>query len=151
MAAWQPACTLDTVFPGPSLPACVQMRKQLAPMPKPDKARDATAFDAFLGAAQAAGLGMGLLFFSTKMTALIGTSPLPEAYTARNISVAVRTMIEGLSWLATFVFLLNAVGLTGEQCALRENAADVAVFFYIVWVVSMDVWTLSWGDGALVT
>ena len=32
---------------------------------------------------------------------------------ARNISITVRTILLGLSWLATFVFCANAVGLFG--------------------------------------
>jgi len=91
-----------------------QMRSKLAPKINIEEAqRGATAFDALLGAAQAAGLGLGLYIFSTKMTLMIGSSPLPDNYTAKNISITVRTLIEGLSWLATFVFIFNSVGLTG--------------------------------------
>ena len=36
------------------------------------------------------------------------------ALQARNISITVRTLIQGLSWLATFIFSANAVGLLGE-------------------------------------
>ncbi|KAG1671830.1 hypothetical protein FOA52_000207 [Chlamydomonas sp. UWO 241] len=92
-----------------------QMRAKFAPPAGSESStpvRDATAFDALLGAAQAAALGFGMFIFSSKMTVLIGSSPLPDGYQARNISITVRTLIEGLSWLATFVFCLNAVGLS---------------------------------------
>jgi hypothetical protein len=35
---------------------------------------------------------------------------------ARNISITVRTLIQGLTWLATFLFCANSVGLFGEAC-----------------------------------
>ena len=39
---------------------------------------------------------------------------------ARNISITVRTLIQGLSWLATFIFSANAVGLLGELLRLAH-------------------------------
>lgn len=75
--------------------------------------KEATAFDALLGAAQASGIGFGLFIFSSKMTALIGQQSLPDGLTARNITVTVRTILQGLSWQATFIFCANAVGLLG--------------------------------------
>ena len=35
---------------------------------------------------------------------------------ARNISVTVRTILQGLVWLATFIFCVNSVGLLGTSC-----------------------------------
>lgn len=57
---------------------------------------------------------------------------------ARNISITVRTLIQGLSWLATFIFSANAVGLLGELPCLTHlrprrgssaAIADPAVYF----------------------
>ena len=38
---------------------------------------------------------------------------LPEQYTAHNITVTLRTVIRGLSYLMTFLFGVNCVGLSG--------------------------------------
>ena len=66
------------------------------------------------GAAQAGALGFGLFIFSTKVSSLVNVQALPDGYTARNITITVRTLIQGLSWLATFIFCANAIGLFGE-------------------------------------
>ena len=39
---------------------------------------------------------------------------LPNQLTARNITITVRTIVRGLSYLLTFLFAANTVGLTGE-------------------------------------
>jgi hypothetical protein len=44
----------------------------------------------------------------------IAVQALPDAYTARNIAVTVRTIIVGLLYLVTFIFSANTLGLTGR-------------------------------------
>ena len=39
---------------------------------------------------------------------------LPDQLTARNITITLRTVVRGLSYLMTFLFAANTVGLTGE-------------------------------------
>lgn len=89
----------------------------------------ATALNAFLGSAQALALGAGLLFFTTKMEGALGGTQLPDGYTARNISVTVRTILLGLSYLATFIFVANGLGLAGLSVQLLlfpDSLKDVA-------------------------
>ena len=39
---------------------------------------------------------------------------LPDQLTARNITITLRTVVRGLSYLMTFLFAANTVGLTGK-------------------------------------
>ncbi|GAX75499.1 hypothetical protein CEUSTIGMA_g2942.t1 [Chlamydomonas eustigma] len=86
-----------------------------------EPAREANAFDALLGAAQAGLFGFGLFVFSSKMSAVMSVQGLPDGYTARNISITVRTLIQGISWLATFIFCANSVGLLGLSFQMAFN------------------------------
>ena len=52
-----------------------------------------------------------LYIFASKVSSGFDNSTLPESYTARQIST-VRTIVEGLVYLATFVYAANGVGLT---------------------------------------
>ncbi|KAJ9508331.1 hypothetical protein QJQ45_011836 [Haematococcus lacustris] len=107
--------------------------------------REAGPLDAFLGAAQAGLLAAGMYVFSSKMQLVLEDTSMPDAYTARNISITVRTILLGLSWLATFIFAANSVGLSAltvqwllfpdsvnseeerrEQAAARRAAAEAA-------------------------
>ena len=40
---------------------------------------------------------------------------LPGQLTARNITITLRTVVRGLSYLLTFLFAANTVGLAGES------------------------------------
>eukprot|EP00798_Chlamydomonas_sp_ICE-L_P007853 gene7853-1059_t len=86
---------------------------------------EATAVDALIGCVQAAVLGYGLFMFSTKMSNMMAGTPMPDGYTAQRISITVRTIVLGLSWLATFVFCTNAVGLAGLSVQLLFNPESV--------------------------
>lgn len=118
---------------GPSFFDSIREKIMPSETNKSNEVKEATALDALIGAAQAGGIGFGLFVFSSKMTALIGQQSLPDAYTARNITVTVRTILQGLTWLATFIFCLNAVGLFGLSIqmllfpdSLREDEEDRA-------------------------
>jgi len=65
------------------------------------------------GAAQAGAIAFGLFIFTAKVEGSINSHALPDAYTARNIAITVRTIIVGLLYLVTFIFSANTVGLTG--------------------------------------
>ena len=68
---------------------------------------------------------------------------MPDQFTARNITVTVRTITRGLAYLATFIFGANAVGLSGALLSSHDQAR--AVFLACVWdghlfgVASKDV------------
>ncbi|GFH23614.1 uncharacterized protein HaLaN_21250, partial [Haematococcus lacustris] len=83
--------------------------------------------------------------FFSKMQLVLEDTSMPDAYTARNISITVRTILLGLSWLATFIFAANSIGLSAltvqwllfpdsvnseeerrEQAAARRAAAEAA-------------------------
>ncbi len=52
---------------------------------------------------------------STSVDGYFGAQALPDQYTIRNITVALRTTVQGLSYLATFIFAANTIGLTGAS------------------------------------
>ncbi|KXZ56700.1 hypothetical protein GPECTOR_1g630 [Gonium pectorale] len=83
-----------------------------------NKRAKATPLNAFLGSCQALVLGYGLWFFTTKVQGAIEIQSLPDAYTARNITITVRTILLGLCYLATFIFAANGVGLAGLSVQL---------------------------------
>ena len=65
------------------------------------------------GAAQTAFLTYLLYQLSTSVNGFYASQALPDAYTARNISITVRTVAQGLAYLATFIFGANTLGLAG--------------------------------------
>jgi hypothetical protein len=66
---------------------------------------------AMIGAAQALGIATVLYIFATKMDGMLFSVELPDQYTARNVSVTLRTILRGLVYLATFIFAANGIGL----------------------------------------
>lgn len=54
-----------------------------------------------------------LYLFSSNVDGYFEGQQLPDQYTARNITVTIRTIVRGLSYLITFLFAANAVGLGG--------------------------------------
>ncbi|KAJ9510635.1 hypothetical protein QJQ45_027553 [Haematococcus lacustris] len=131
----------------PCMVQCVQLRAKLSAGAAQQQAqqREAGPLDAFLGAAQAGLLAAGMYVFSSKMQLVLEDTSMPDAYTARNISITVRTILLGLSWLATFIFAANSIGLSAltvqwllfpdsvnseeerrEQAAARRAAAEAA-------------------------
>lgn len=68
-------------------------------------------WESLFGAAQALGIAAVLYIFATKMDGVFFSVELPDQYTARNVSVTVRTIVRGLVYLATFIFAANGIGL----------------------------------------
>ena len=68
------------------------------------------------GALQAGFFTYLLYLFSTSISTYFGRQELPDQYTAKNITVTIRTAVGGLAYLATFIFGANALGLTGDFC-----------------------------------
>jgi hypothetical protein len=64
------------------------------------------------GALISGGFAIALYFLSSSIAQTFGSKPIASTNpTAINIAIAVRTLVVGLSMLATFVFGLVAVGL----------------------------------------
>lgn len=74
---------------------------------------EVSAGAAALGALQAGFFTYLLYLFSTSISTYFGRQELPDQYTAKNITVTIRTAVGGLAYLATFIFGANALGLTG--------------------------------------
>ncbi|KAG8386364.1 hypothetical protein BUALT_Bualt03G0141200 [Buddleja alternifolia] len=66
---------------------------------------------AFLGAVTAAVLSLILYKFTTTIEASLNRQTIPDNYSVRQITITIRTIINGLCYLATFVFGINAFGL----------------------------------------
>ena len=54
---------------------------------------------------------------------------LPDQLTARNITITLRTVVRGLSYLMTFLFAANTVGLTGETW-IRPEVSQSPIAWY---------------------
>ena len=76
------------------------------------KDKKLNASQAFTGGITGIAISAGLYIFASKISTGFDNSSLPESYTARQISITVRTIVEGLVYLATFVYAANGVGLT---------------------------------------
>ncbi|XP_021719261.1 uncharacterized protein LOC110686948 [Chenopodium quinoa] len=92
---------------------------------------------AFLGAITAAVIAAILYKFTTTIEASLNRQTIPDNYSVRQITVTIRTIINGLCYLATFVFGFNALGLFlysgkltldslfGDTAGSDENITDV--------------------------
>jgi hypothetical protein len=54
-----------------------------------------------------------LLLLSTGVDGYFERQSLPDQLTARNITITLRTVVRGLSYLLAFLFAANTVGLAG--------------------------------------
>jgi len=77
-----------------------------------EKDKQLTASQAFSGGITGILISTALYVFAVKVSTGFDKSTLPESYTARQISITVRTIVEGIVYLATFVYAANGVGLT---------------------------------------
>jgi hypothetical protein len=75
------------------------------------KTKELTAMQSFTGGLTGIGISVVLYAFATKVSASFDGKALPESETVRQISITVRTIVEGLTYLATFVYAANGVGL----------------------------------------
>jgi hypothetical protein len=82
-----------------------------------------TPLRCFTGAAIASGIATILYFLTQSIIQTFASKPLPTSnVTAVNISIAVRTLVMGLSTLATAIFAIAAVGLValGIQLFIQQ-------------------------------
>eukprot|EP00850_Spirogloea_muscicola_P011937 SM000076S21758 [mRNA] locus=s76:108244:109311:+ [translate_table: standard] len=71
-----------------------------------------TVLNTLGGALVAGGIGFVLWNFTTTVENGFAEKAVSSAYTVRNLTITVRTIITGLLYLATFVFAANSLGLT---------------------------------------
>ena len=65
----------------------------------------------FTNAATVGGIFVVLYIISSNLDGYISSLALPEQYTVRQISVTLKTIILGMSYLACFIYGANALGL----------------------------------------
>lgn len=70
-----------------------------------------SALATLLGSAAAAAFAVGLWRVAASIDGTFQGQSLPDNYTVRNITVAIRTLVSGACWLATFLCAANSLGL----------------------------------------
>lgn len=66
---------------------------------------------ALLGAISAGVIAAILYKFTTTIEAALNQQTISDSYSARQITITVRTIVNGLCYLATFIFGINSIGL----------------------------------------
>ncbi|MDX2213500.1 MAG: DUF3082 domain-containing protein [Oculatellaceae cyanobacterium bins.114] len=102
------------------------------PTPSPQPPQDSTyvpptPLRCFIGASIAGGLGTALYFLTISIAQTFATKPLPSGNAvAVNIAIAVRTLVVGMSTLATSVFAIATLGLValGIQLLFKREQAE---------------------------
>ncbi|KAI5662484.1 hypothetical protein M9H77_21807 [Catharanthus roseus] len=80
--------------------------------PKPVDAKSSpTPLQALWGALTAGAIAFILYNFTTTVEAALDRQTLSDNFSVRQITITIRTIINGLCYLATFVFGINSVGL----------------------------------------
>ncbi|KAJ6886365.1 hypothetical protein NC651_026914 [Populus alba x Populus x berolinensis] len=77
---------------------------------------------AFLGAISAGVIALILYKFTTTIEASLNRQTVSDNFSVRQITVTVRTIVNGLCYLATFVFGINSVGLFLYSAQLAFNS-----------------------------
>lgn len=90
------------------------------------KSTTPSAAQAFLGAVSAGVIAVILYKFTTTIEAGLNRQTFSDNFSVRQITVTVRTIINGICYLATFVFGINAVGLLlySGQLAFNEESDE---------------------------
>ena len=92
------------------------------------KTKELSAMQSFTGGVTGIGISIVLYLFASKISAAFDGKSLPESETVRQISITVRTIVEGLAYLATFVYAANGVGLialAGQKAMDYANGKDL--------------------------
>ncbi|KAH6788705.1 transmembrane protein [Perilla frutescens var. frutescens] len=77
---------------------------------------------AFLGALAAGAITIILYKFTTTIESSLNRQTIPDNYSVRQITITIRTIINGLCYLATFVFGINSLGLLLYSAQLAFNS-----------------------------
>ncbi|EYU44979.1 hypothetical protein ABFS82_13G070600 [Erythranthe guttata] len=89
----------------------------------PDNSKSSTSpFQAFLGAFSAGVIALILYKFTTTVEASLNRQTIPDNYSVRQITITIRTIINGICYLATFVFGINSLGLLLYSGQLAFNS-----------------------------
>ncbi|XP_050220130.1 uncharacterized protein LOC126670441 [Mercurialis annua] len=91
-----------------------------------DAKKPPTPVQAFLGGIAAAVIALILYKFTTTIEASLNRQNISDNFSVRQITITIRTIINGMCYLATFVFGLNSVGLFlySGQLALNSFMED---------------------------
>ncbi|XP_074319336.1 uncharacterized protein LOC141656370 [Silene latifolia] len=73
--------------------------------------KDPSPVQAILGGIAAGVIALILYKFTTTIEAALNRQTLSDTFSVRQITVTIRTIINGMCYLATFVFGLNSIGL----------------------------------------
>ena len=88
------------------------------------RAEKLTAQQSFVGGITAIGISIILHEFAQNIQASFDSRPVPVSYQIRQISNTVRTIVEGLAYLATFIYAANGTGLVALS---MQKLLDTAV------------------------
>lgn len=77
---------------------------------------------AFLGALAAGAIALILYKFTSTIESALNRQTIPDNYSVRQITITIRTIINGLCYLATFVFGINSLGLLLYSGQLAFNS-----------------------------
>ncbi|PHT69615.1 hypothetical protein T459_24719 [Capsicum annuum] len=101
--------------------------KAITPTPIDAKTPPSPA-QALLGALTAGIIALLLYKFTTTIEASLNRQALSDNYSVRQITITLRTIINGICYLATFVFGINSIGLFlySGQLALNSFMGDSA-------------------------
>ena len=102
-------------------PAAADQAIASSPAAKPENTP--TPLRCFMGAAIASAIGSALYFLTLSIIQSFADKPLPTGNRiAVNIGTAVRTLVVGMSTLATAIFAIAAVGLValGIQLLIKQ-------------------------------
>lgn len=88
--------------------------------------KEVTAGAAAFGALQAGFFTYLLFLLSNSISGYFTNQELPDQFTAKNITVTIRTAVGGLAYLATFIFGANTLGLAGLalKLAISPDKSD---------------------------
>lgn len=86
------------------------------------------------GAVQAGAICFVLFQICGLVDGYFANQEMPDQYTARNVTVTLRTIVRGLAYLMTFLFGVNCVGLTGKCICpfLPKSAAQILAAILIL-------------------
>ncbi|XP_059301196.1 uncharacterized protein LOC132053263 [Lycium ferocissimum] len=103
----------------------VESLKAITPTPIDTKAPPSPA-SALLGGLTAGVIALLLYKFTTTVEASLNRQTLSDSFSVRQITITIRTIINGICYLATFIFGINSVGLFlySGQLALNSITGD---------------------------
>lgn len=101
--------------------------KAITPTPIDAKTPPSPA-QALLGGLTAGVIALLLYKFTTTVEASLNRQALSDSFSVRQITITIRTIINGICYLATFVFGINSIGLFlySGQLALNSIMGDSA-------------------------